>query len=168
MEARRGKHPPFFPRFRSGRGYVSRGLFFFRGGYNGGRCFRTTGWIANNSRGLVSESTSFRIINSPVTDISRPGGGDRNATFVANELDYSLSSGFRSTSTVVCFCFLFFSFFLSFLVGYRLIILLRYIFFFLQTFLVEEKLESMRCELDRSRFHVSFNVFRAVRVIDDL
>lgn len=58
LEARRAARKTsafFFARFRSGRGYVSRGCFFFRGGYNGDRCFRT-GWIATvrHSRGLVS------------------------------------------------------------------------------------------------------------------
>lgn len=59
LEARRAARKTsafFFARFRSGRGYVSRGCFFFRGGYNGDRCFRT-GWIATvrHSRGLVSD-----------------------------------------------------------------------------------------------------------------
>lgn len=74
------------------------------------------------------------------------------------ELDYSLSSGFRSE--------LFVGFFWNFSVAYRSIISLRFFFFTNVSFF--EEVGAMRCELDRFRFHVSFNVFCSVRVIDDL
>lgn len=76
------------------------------------------------------------------------------------ELDYSLSSGFRSDCFFVCW------FFLEFF-GWISIDYFVKIFFFTNVSFFEE-VGTMRCELDRFRFHVSFNVFCSVRVIDDL
>lgn len=158
----------FSPGFAAGEATFREACFFFAGD--------TTVAVVFEQRGGSPTTRGVLFLNQPpsglltlllrislgrVVGIGTPRSW-RTSSIILCRADFDL----RRLLFVFVFCF--FSFFLSFLVGYRLIILLRYIFFFLQTFLVEEELESMRCELDRSRFHVSFNVFRAVRVIDDL
>lgn len=84
-------------------------------------------------------------------------GGDRNA-FAANRTRLFFVEWVSIR--------LFVGFFWNFSVGYRSIISLRFFFFTNVSFF--EEVGAMRCELDRFRFHVSFNVFCSVRVIDDL
>lgn len=91
--------------------------------------------------GALLEGACFWRLNEPPSglltlllriSLGRLVGGDRNA-FVANELDYSLSNGFRSDC---CFCFFFFlrlEFF-----GWISIVLLSFFFFFTNVSFFEE------------------------------
>lgn len=159
--ALRGKHPPFFlPAFAAGEATFHEAASFFAGDTTVTVVFERGGSPRCATRGglfLAAESTSFRIINSPVTDISRPGWWGQERVRGESNSIILCRVGF---DPIVCWFFL--EFFGCISIDYFV-----KIFFFTNVSFFEE-VGAMRCELDRFRFHVSFNVFCSVRVIDDL
>lgn len=143
--ALRGKHPPFFrpvsqrERLRFTRLPLAR---FFAGD--------TT--LFSNGVDRQVEGACFWPLNEPPSGL---------LTLLLRISLGLVGIGTRSRARLFFLDLIVFIF--VFLVEYRLIVLLR--FFFYKYFFLRR---GWRCELDRFRFHVSFNVFRATRVIDDL
>lgn len=161
LEARRAARKTsafFLPAFAAGEATFHEAASFFAGDTTVTVVFERGGSPRCATRGglFLNQPPSGLLTLLLRISLGRVGG-DRNA-FAANRTRLFFVEWVSIR--------LFVGFFWNFSVGYRSIISLRFFFFTNVSFF--EEVGAMRCELDRFRFHVSFNVFCSVRVIDDL